>query len=101
MPDTRSIELGVGPIDDPILHTPRLVTMGNPHVVFCVRRSAPGSRKVGPMIEHHLLFPERTKSAAPRSSRDRIAAGLGTGRGRDRPAAPAPAPPWSPPRAAA
>ena len=59
--DTRGIELQVGPIDAPILHTPGCVSMGNPHVVFFVpdAETAP-VRQVGPMIEHHHLFPERT-----------------------------------------
>jgi diaminopimelate epimerase len=58
--DTRGIELQVGPIDAPLLHTPGCVSMGNPHVVFFVpdAESAP-VREVGPMIEHHHLFPER------------------------------------------
>jgi diaminopimelate epimerase len=57
--DTRGIELQVGPIDAPILHTPGCVNMGNPHVVFFVPdiETAP-VREVGPMIEHHFLFPE-------------------------------------------
>ena len=59
--DTRGIELQVGPIDAPILHTPGCVNMGNPHVVFFVPdvASAP-VKQVGPLIEHHRLFPERT-----------------------------------------
>ena len=59
--DTRGIELQVGPIDNPVLHTPGAVSMGNPHVVFFVpdAESAP-VREVGSMIEHHRLFPERT-----------------------------------------
>ncbi|WP_375268076.1 diaminopimelate epimerase [Phenylobacterium sp.] len=57
--DTRGIELQVGPIDAPLLHTPGCVSMGNPHVVFFVDdiETAP-VREVGPMIEHHRLFPE-------------------------------------------
>ena len=57
--DTRGIELQVGPIDDPVLHTPGCVSMGNPHVVFFVpdAEAAPVVQ-VGPMIEHHRLFPE-------------------------------------------
>lgn len=57
--DTRGIELQVGPIDDPVLHTPGAVSMGNPHVVFFVKDAdvAP-VREVGPMIEHHHLFPQ-------------------------------------------
>jgi diaminopimelate epimerase len=59
--DTRGIELQVGPIDNPVLHTPGAVSMGNPHVVFFVAdaETAP-VREVGSMIEHHRLFPERT-----------------------------------------
>ncbi len=34
--DTRAIELQIGPIDKPILHTPSAVSMGNPHAVFWV-----------------------------------------------------------------
>ena len=57
--DTRGIELQVGPIDAPLLHTPGCVSMGNPHVVFFVADAAAAPvREVGPMIEHHLLFPE-------------------------------------------
>ena len=58
--DTRGIELQVGPIDEPLLHTPGAVSMGNPHVVFFVTdaETAP-VREVGSMIEHHRLFPQR------------------------------------------
>ena len=57
--DTRGIELQVGPIDAPLLHTPGCVSMGNPHVVFFVADAeAAPVREVGPMIEHHLLFPQ-------------------------------------------
>ncbi|MDP2215472.1 diaminopimelate epimerase [Phenylobacterium sp.] len=57
--DTKGIELQVGPIDAPLLHTPGCVSMGNPHVVFFVDdiETAPVA-EVGPMIEHHRLFPE-------------------------------------------
>ena len=57
--DTRGIELQVGPIDDPVLHTPGAVSMGNPHVVFFTDRQddafVTGS---GSLIEHHPLFPQ-------------------------------------------
>ena len=57
--DTRAIELQVGPIDAPLLHTPGCVSMGNPHVVFFVADAAAAPvREVGPLIEQHLLFPE-------------------------------------------
>lgn len=58
--DTRGIELQIGPIDDPVLHTPGAVSMGNPHVVFFVDH-APNDgfvRGSGSLIEHHPRFPE-------------------------------------------
>ena len=58
--DTRGIELQIGPIDDPVLHTPGAVSMGNPHVVFFMDH-APNDgfvRGSGSLIEHHPLFPE-------------------------------------------
>ena len=72
--DTRGIELQVGPIDAPVLHTPGCVSMGNPHVVFFVPDAAAAPvREVGPMIEHHHLFPERTNVGfAEVVGRDRI-----------------------------
>jgi diaminopimelate epimerase len=72
--DTRGIELQVGPIDNPHLHTPGCVSMGNPHVVFFVddADTAP-VREVGSMIEHHRLFPERVNVGfAQIKGRDRI-----------------------------
>jgi len=72
--DTRGIELQVGPIDAPVLHTPGCVSMGNPHVVFFVEdvASAPVA-EVGPLIENHPLFPERTNVGfAEVKARDRI-----------------------------
>ena len=57
--DTTGIELQVGPIDAPLLHTPGAVSMGNPHVVFFTDRQddafVTGS---GSLSEHHPLFPE-------------------------------------------
>ena len=57
--DTRGVELQVGPIDAPLLHTPGCVSMGNPHVVFFVddAEAAPAA-SIGPMIENHPLFPQ-------------------------------------------
>jgi diaminopimelate epimerase len=59
--DTRGIELQVGPIDKPVLHTPAVASMGNPHVVFFVRDSPWNYAldRFGPLIENHPLFPER------------------------------------------
>ena len=58
--DTRGIELQVGPIDAPVLHTPGAVSMGNPHVVFFMDHSPDEAfvRGTGSLIEHHPRFPE-------------------------------------------
>jgi diaminopimelate epimerase len=72
--DTRRIELQVGPIDDPVLRQPGCVSMGNPHVVFFVpdAEAAP-VRQMGPIIEHHPLFPQRVNVGfAQIKARDRI-----------------------------
>lgn len=59
--DTRMIELQIGPIDAPILHSPSVASMGNPHAIFWVDGDvwAYELDKFGPMLEHHHLFPER------------------------------------------
>ena len=58
--DTRGIELQVGPIDAPVLHTPGAVSMGNPHVVFFMDSTPDDAfvRGTGSLIEHHPRFPE-------------------------------------------
>ena len=58
--DTVGIELQVGPIDAPLVHTPGCVSMGNPHVVFFVDAPATDAlaRGTGSLIEHHPLFPQ-------------------------------------------
>jgi diaminopimelate epimerase len=72
--DTRAIELQIGPIDNPILHSPAVVNMGNPHAVFWVDDvEAYDLGKIGPMLEHHPLFPERANiSLAHIASREHI-----------------------------
>lgn len=58
--DTRTIELQVGPIDDPVLHSPSVVNVGNPHAVFWVDDvDAIDLGRVGPLLENHPIFPER------------------------------------------
>jgi diaminopimelate epimerase len=58
--DTRRIELQIGPIDDPVLHSPAVVNVGNPHCIFFVDDvDAHDLARFGPMLEHHPLFPER------------------------------------------
>lgn len=58
--DTRSIELQIGPIDAPVLHTPSVVSMGNPHAIFWVDDvNAHDLARFGPLLENHPIFPER------------------------------------------
>ena len=58
--DTRMIELQVGPIDRPQLHSPSVVNVGNPHCIFWVDKlERHDLGKLGPMLENHPLFPER------------------------------------------
>jgi diaminopimelate epimerase len=59
--DTRMIELQVGPIDAPVLHSPSVVSMGNPHAIFWVDRDVWSYEldRFGPLLENHPIFPER------------------------------------------
>jgi len=58
--DTRAIELQIGPIDAPVLHSPSAVSMGNPHAIFWVDDvEAHDLARFGPMLENHPIFPER------------------------------------------
>ncbi len=58
--DTRYIELQIGPIDAPVLHSPAVVNVGNPHAVFWVDDvDAHDLGRSGPMLENHPIFPER------------------------------------------
>src|SRR4051812_5926682 len=72
--DTRAIELQIGPIDDPILHSPSVVNMGNPHAIFWVDDvKAYDLHRFGPLLENHPMFPERANiSLAHIVSRDHI-----------------------------
>lgn len=58
--DTRGIELEIGPLGNPIMHSPGVVNVGNPHAIFFVEDAdAIDLERSGPMLEHHPLFPER------------------------------------------
>ncbi|HEY2227555.1 MAG TPA: diaminopimelate epimerase [Xanthobacteraceae bacterium] len=72
--DTRAIELQIGPIEKPILHSPSVVNMGNPHAIFWVDDvEAYDLGKIGSLLEHHPIFPERANiSLAAVNSRDHI-----------------------------
>lgn len=74
-PDTRRIELQIGPIDDPILHSPGAVSMGNPHAVFFTERDPDtfDLARIGPLLENHPIFPERANiSVAQITGREAI-----------------------------
>ena len=58
--DTRAIELQIGPIDRPILHSPSAVNMGNPHAIFWVDDvDGYDLGRIGPLLENHPIFPDR------------------------------------------
>ena len=58
--DTTRIELQIGPIDDPVLHSPSVCSMGNPHAIFWVPDvETPALEKFGPLLENHPIFPDR------------------------------------------
>jgi diaminopimelate epimerase len=72
--DTSAIELQIGPIDQPILHSPSVVNMGNPHAVFWVEDvDAYDLGRIGSLLENHPVFPERANiSLAAVTARDHI-----------------------------
>lgn len=72
--DTRFIELQIGPIDKPVLHSPSVVSMGNPHAIFWVDDvNAYDLARFGPLLENHPIFPERANiTLAHIVARDRI-----------------------------
>lgn len=72
--DTRAIELQIGPIDKPVLHSPSVVSMGNPHAIFWVDDvNAYDLARFGPLLENHPIFPERANiTLAQIVSRDHI-----------------------------
>jgi diaminopimelate epimerase len=72
--DTRAIELQIGPIDKPILHSPSVVNVGNPHAIFWVEDVASYDlTRFGPLLENHPIFPERANiSLAAVKSREHL-----------------------------
>jgi diaminopimelate epimerase len=73
MPDTRAIELEFEAPGGPLLRSPSVVNMGNPHAIFWVDDpQAYDLREIGPALENHPLFPERaniTLAATPAPDR--------------------------------
>jgi diaminopimelate epimerase len=72
--DTRHIELQYGPIDKPLIHSPSVVNVGNPHCIFWVDDlDVVDLGRAGPMLENHPMFPERANvSFAKVVSRDHV-----------------------------
>jgi len=66
--DTSRIELQIGPIDAPLLHSPSVASMGNPHAIFWVRNDvwAHDLERFGPLLENHPIFPERANISIAR-----------------------------------
>ena len=65
--DTNQIELQIGPIDDPILHTPSVINVGNPHAIFWVDDpEAYDLARFGPLLENHPIFPQRANISLAR-----------------------------------
>jgi diaminopimelate epimerase len=72
--DTRHIEMQYGPIDHPLIHSPSVVNVGNPHCIFWVDDlDVVDLGRAGPMLENHPLFPERANiSFAKVMARDHV-----------------------------
>lgn len=66
--DTTGIELQIGPIDQPLLHTPSVANMGNPHCTFWVNDDVNSYdlERFGPLLENHPIFPERANISLAR-----------------------------------
>ncbi len=72
--DTRAIELQIGPIEAPVLHSPSVANIGNPHAIFWVDDvDAYDLARFGPLLENHPMFPERANiSLAHVTAKDAI-----------------------------
>lgn len=72
--DTRYIDLFVGPAEAPLIDRPSVVNVGNPHCIFWVKDlDVVDLAKVGPMLEHHPLFPQRANITLARiDARDHV-----------------------------
>ncbi|QKV19942.1 diaminopimelate epimerase [Oricola thermophila] len=66
--DTTGIELQIGPIDDPVLHTPSVANIGNPHAVFWVDGDvwSYDLERFGPLLENHPIFPQKANISVAR-----------------------------------
>jgi diaminopimelate epimerase len=58
--DTRAIPLRIGAPDQPLLHSPSALSMGNPHAIFWVENvETYDLGEIGSRLEHDPMFPER------------------------------------------
>ena len=71
--DTSGIELQLGPIDDPVLHTPSVVNVGNPHCIFWVDNLDDHDLTIaGSFLETHFMFPEHANISLAQVEGDTI-----------------------------
>ena len=70
--DTSKIELQIGPIDAPILHSPAVMSIGNPHAVFWIDRDPMefDLERFGPLLENHPMFPQKANITLARVTSD-------------------------------
>ncbi len=70
--DTSRIELQIGPIDNPVLHSPAAASMGNPHATFWVKDDPMSYDlpRFGPLLENHPIFPEKANITLARVDSD-------------------------------
>jgi diaminopimelate epimerase len=59
--DTSLINLQAGPLQAPVLHSPSVASMGNPHAIFWLEQDVNSIdlAHFGPLLENHEIFPER------------------------------------------
>lgn len=58
--DTRALSMDWGVSEAPMLRSPSLVNIGNPHAIFWVDDlTSIDLARIGPILERHPLFPER------------------------------------------
>jgi len=71
--DTTGIELQIGPIDAPLLHTPSVVNVGNPHAIFWVDDvEACDLARTGPLLEMHPIFTQGANISLAKVNNDHI-----------------------------
>lgn len=70
--DTARIELQIGPDGNPELHSPSVVSIGNPHAVFWVDDDVWSCdlERLGPQLENHPIFPQRANITVARVTAD-------------------------------